>query len=102
MRSRECVELQDSNMLPSIFATQNVVSISFLVSRCTKYSLQVPTIFTVSLVYVPICNLLGTSFSKLGSLNTSLYTDAGSIFTSAQVSSLPLRYKFLFSCCFSL
>ena len=49
---------------------------------------MVLTIFMVSIVQVSICNLFGVSFSKFWSWNRSLYTEAGMMSISAQVSVL--------------
>ena len=95
MIPRASVDLQDSNMLPPLVAIKNVVSTSFLLSWWTRYNWQEPTILTVSFVYVPISNLLDTSFLNVGFLNTNLYTLTGMMLTSAHVSNLALKYMFL-------
>ena len=71
---------------------------SLLVPRWTRWNLQDPTIFTESVVYVPTCRSLGVNFCIFGSLNTSWYMLAGIKFTSAHVSSLALKYRFLWWC----
>ena len=46
----------------------------------SKKTTQDPTIFTVSVVSVPISKVLGASFLKSGSLKTNVYTLAGIIY----------------------